>query len=42
MYKGMKRETSKRLGIISCSILRMELTELLRKLNWQPEVIYLD
>lgn len=31
-----------RVGIIGCSILKMELEALLEKLQWSPEVIYLD
>ena len=31
-----------RTGIIACSIMRQELQQILAKLNWQPEVVYLD
>lgn len=31
-----------RIGIIACSILRRELEQILEKLDWQPEVVYLD
>ncbi len=31
-----------RIGIIACSILRKELEQILAKLDWQPEVVYLD
>ena len=31
-----------RIGIIACSILRQELQQILAKLGWQPEVVYLD
>ena len=31
-----------RVGIFACSILRLELEKILEKLQWQPEVIYLD
>lgn len=31
-----------RIGIIACSIMRQELQQILVKLNWQPEVVYLD
>lgn len=33
---------NKRIGIIACSILRQELQQILKKMHWQPEVIYLD
>lgn len=31
-----------RVGILACSILQLELEKILKKLQWQPEVIYLD
>ncbi len=31
-----------RVGIIACSILQMEITNLLSKLDWEPEIVFLD
>lgn len=31
-----------RMGIIACSMLRQELEQVLVKVDWQPEIVYLD